>query len=180
MDKKAIVLARRYARAYLSLFVQDLTPENYRGCYQAAALFMQKPSLGFLLDLSLIARDIKLKELERIIKTCGLPASCNTVAALVVDHHRAFLLGELFAQLAQLYKHYAKIDVCTVRSSAPLSSQEQKDLEVSFAQQTGQDLSFTYFVDTSLIAGIRCQSTDFLWEHSVDQVVRRLENSLKY
>lgn len=179
MDKRGIVLARRYARAYLSLY-QDLTPENYQGCYKAAALFKQKPDIGFLLDLSLIARDVKVKELELIIKACGLPASCNAIGALLIDHHRASLLGELFVQLAQLYKQQAGIDTCTVKSSTVLSTQEKKDIEQALERKTEQALTFVYSIDPGLIAGMRCQTSSFLWEHSVEQVVRRLENSLKH
>lgn len=180
MDKRDIILARRYARAYLGLFMRDMTSTNYQGCYKVAALFVQKPALGFLLDLSLITRTLKLKELERIIAVCGLPVSCNKVTTLLIDHHRAGLLGEMFIQIAQLYKRQAGIDTCTVRSSSTLSVEEKKDIEAVLQQQTQLGLTFTYAVDPSLIAGMRCQTTDFLWEHSVDQVVRRLENSLKH
>ena len=179
MDKGSIILARRYARAYLELFFDTIPVASYKAFERAADLFVKKPRLGFLLDLGVIDRDLKIKEVDRIAQLCGLPTSCEKLVVLVVDHKRGSLLGEIFAQIADLYKHRAKIDDCYVTSSISLSDKEKKEVESGFEQQTGVTLNFEYSVDPSLIAGMRCQTTALLWEDSVDQRLRRLENVLK-
>ncbi len=179
MDRISIVLARRYARAYLSLFYDTLPTDAHKVFTQSAQLFTQKPNLGFLLDLSIVSRETKLQELDVVVQECGLPASAKKIIALAIDHKRGSLLGEIFYQIAQLYKQQAHVDVCTVTSSSALSSDQKKDIERTFAQKTGIQYSFVYAIDPSLIAGIRCQSTHEVWEDSVDQKLRRLENSLK-
>ncbi len=179
MDKGAIILARRYARAYLDLFFDTLTITSYHSFERAADIFLKNARIGFLLDLSVMSKELKLKEIHRIVRACGLPESSGKIIALVVEHKRGSLLGEVFTQIADLYKRLAKIDECQVASSSVLSDQEKMSIERCLQQQTEATLSFEYRVNPNLIAGICCQTSTLRWEDSVDKKLRRLEQLLK-
>jgi F0F1-type ATP synthase delta subunit len=112
--------------------------------------------------------------MRAIIKKWELPAYFEPLLLMLIDHQRAGLVTLVLKKIYKIYeKEYALLQV-TVSSAHELSSVQTALLTEKFSRMTGHTLHVTYLLDAKLIAGIRLQSSIFLWEHSVRKTLSML------
>lgn len=174
-----MILSARYAKAYVGVFKNHLAKDDIIVFKNAALFFATKNALTFFLETSLLTSDYKKKQLERLTATCKLPLSFSVLLELLISHKRVGLLPRVCRNISFLLKEIYKTADCSVKSSSPLSPELREQLDIFLHTATGKDIVFDYTVDPLLIAGIRCQTEQLLWENSLQKKLRALENTLK-
>jgi F-type H+-transporting ATPase subunit delta len=171
------LIAKRYAHAFLNLYINNLTDADFIEVQHAIVFFSQNRPLLALLKVPHIQSEEKIAALEQVlIANYKLPEVFKKLIALLVHNKRASLILETLEQLKKLYRAHQNIEFYKISSSHVLNGTELKTLQKFLAQKTGRTIFYTYTIDPSLIAGIRMQSNERLWEYSIKKQLASLSH----
>lgn len=99
----------------------------------------------------------------------------QSMLVLLEQQQRLLLLPDVVQRVVDSYKKRHNIEYCRVSSALPLTDEQAEKLKQLLEQLSGKKLLCFYETDPSLIAGIRARSETFVWEDSVEQRLRMLE-----
>lgn len=185
MDRSSsVVLARRYAQAYLNVYEHELT-DSVRENIKALRDFLGLNSrIVFFLMVPSIAEEVKVRGIAFLGEKFELPKGLQKSMHILLQSKRACLLGRFFDFIDILYqKKYGRVSF-VVSSSHEIASQDKEILQnflkklVSLekcADRADYDILCTYKIDKKLIAGIRMQSNTHVWEHSIAKQLRSVQ-----
>lgn len=162
-----LVIAKKYAQAFLNVYADQMTYDDFFNVCSAAEFFSENKKLLFFLSWPVVATTTKEEALYKILAQCKLSGPFKKLVAILVLHKRTFLIKDVLKQLCILYKKSNNIAAFTISSSHRLHDEEIKMLQEFLANITKHAIIYTYSIDKDLIAGIRLQSETFLWEHSI-------------
>lgn len=169
-----LLIAKRYAIAYLNIF-----PIDERDCAQIkkAKSFLDSHKEVFsLLKVPLLDPAIKITALKYyLIEQFSLAASFATLIQLLVNQKRSYLINLVLEQIQILYEDKQGIESFIIASSDMLAPNDIKALEQFLADKTGHTIMSVPTTDATLIAGIRMQSADHLWEYSIKKQLNAIE-----
>jgi len=174
----ALPLEKRYAHAFLNVFADVITPKVLASTEALCDYLKKHRRVVFMLKLSVLDDQIKLHGLYELCKRFDLPSPFKKLIDLLQTQHRLPLLPDIVCHLEELYMERNQIYPLTIRSSIELMPDERTPLEKFLAQQLPGTILCTYHTDSRLIAGIRAQSTTYLWEKSVARQLRDIEAAL--
>jgi F-type H+-transporting ATPase subunit delta len=175
-----IVIARRYAHAFLNVFIESLSNNDLTNIEQAIDFFTKHKQLIALLKVPHIDTQQKSDALEYILlKIYHLPESFKKLVSLLVSQKRAYYILEVLIQLNEYYQIYKNIEYFQIKSSHQLEQKELELLEQFLKEQTEAIIIYKYEIDPDLIAGIRMQSNTLLWEYSIQKQLNALTHQLK-
>ncbi len=167
VNSKAAIVAKRYAQAFINVFLDTLSLQDYDNMQMAAVginkqvlLFLRVPALDYA---------VKKDALAMLSKRFSLPSSVQKLLQVLLHDNRAFLVCDVLRYVCLLYRQYKHIAEFAIMSSHPLTRDDIEVIKHFLAQMTGQDIMYTYKIDKELIAGIRLQSDTLLWEYSIRQ-----------
>jgi ATP synthase F1 delta subunit len=175
VDSGTTIVSKKYALAFLNLFGSRLSPVDIEHIDQAMRFLFEHQQVLGLLKISGISNEDKRRVLYKFAQKYKLPALFNHVIDLLVEHKRAFILPHVLEMIIFVFQQREGIDTFKISSSHPLEKEVIAILEHFLQQKTGQRIRSSYTIDESLIAGIRMQSSTFLWEYSVAQQLRELQ-----
>lgn len=165
--------ARHYARAFLKVF-PDLSQEMLFDAIEKMLSYHDKNRLVFrLLEFSSVRRDEKVKAMNCLCTKLGLPEPISRLVASLIQRKVINLLPTVLISLRTEFKKAARIFDFTLTSSHPLPEEQKDAIEKQLAQAVDGTINVEYHQDSSLIAGIRLQSSTYYWE---DSVARRIQN----
>jgi len=167
VNSKIAIVAKRYAQAFINIFLDTLSLQDYDNM-QIAAASINKQVL-FFLRLPALDYSVKKNALSTLSKQFKLPSSVQRLLYVLLHDSRAFLICDVLRCVCLLYRQYKHISEFAIISSHPLTENEIEVVKHFLAQMTRQDIMYTYKVDKELIAGIRLQSDTLLWEYSIRQ-----------
>lgn len=179
MDRSGLFLARRYAQAFLKVWYHSLRAEDIMGFERIEQFFKTHQPACFFMDLSLLSIASKREVVLNLVERFKLPQSSYSLIMLVIGQRRALLLGDVFHQLADLYKERADIVTFTVQSSYLLQEDERKTIENFLKEQIEGQVFCSYELNHELIAGIRIFNEQYRWECSAQAQLRALYNSVR-
>lgn len=171
-------LARRYARAFLNVFSTTLSSSDLENLKKMAKFLSKHSHACFLMELSLLPEDVKIKAIIDVCKRFNLSDPCHKLWLLLVKHQRASLFPDVLYLIVELYQRDANIMTFTVSSSMALSDHQKQKIEKFLHTHVKGSVLCSYILDQKLIAGIRLQSDSLLWENSIQRSLRMLQESL--
>jgi ATP synthase F1 delta subunit len=171
-------LSKKYAQAYLNAFFDQCTITDYHAIAAACRSLKKNRRLIFFLTLSSIDPVVKALSVEQICKKYSLSSSIKKLLYLLLEKNRLFLIPQILEAIAFLYCKRAKLQLFHMSTSHSVTQNILDTLDKFLVCQTGQTIVCTHSIDTSLIAGVRLQSNDFLWEYSVRKSLRTVRLSL--
>ena len=172
MNEKKNTLALRYAQAFLNVYYSDYTLSDFRLIQQAAQFFKTHKKACFFMQLSLLDREVKEESLYLLCNQLSLPGSYKKLFSLLIYQKRVYLLPRVFEQLMFEYERRAHYLPIHIKTTQLLSEIEQKRLVDFLAQKTGKIILPVYSLDTDLIAGVRALSQSYLFEYSIQGILR--------
>jgi F-type H+-transporting ATPase subunit delta len=171
-------LAKRYAQAFLNVFKDKISDATIETSEQLSILLKQHKHYLALLTVASCTPDIKQKILNTLlIKKGCLPRVYESLISLLIDHAREGLLSEVLHQIVQVYQQRHNILAFEIKSSHSVTDKELNGMGQFLAVQTGCDIIYTHRVDPSLIAGVRMESSCYVWEYSVRNSIKSLQNT---
>lgn len=174
-----IELAKKYAVAFLNIYEQTITYQDYQSFIQAEHFLKHHRKALFLFNIPLIKQSIKKNVLDEWRKKYILPESFNKLIDLLLMHQRLWLLPDIVQCLVQEYRFRNNILFFTISSSYQLEPSELEVLRDYLAQKTGKSIDYVHTITPdTLIAGIRMQSSSYVWERSVGKQLKLMRRSL--
>jgi len=167
--KQVISVARNYAIAFLNTFEDDMTPQDFLRIRAIRDFWLDNKKMFTFLNVPGFDLMKKKELLNALLKEFDAPAFLQELIVLLVRHGRASYIPDVLEQVCDLYKERNNILFFTITSTYELSEDELKTIEQFLAHKTGKKILFNWSIDTSLIAGIRCQSDTLVWEHSISK-----------
>ena len=179
MDITEKILARHYAQAFLNIYMDFLKEDDYEIICSLFNFFKERRQACFLMRLSLLHADVKCKALDEIAEKFELPDCFKKLLHLLVEHKRTLLLADVFDEICNEYKKRKGMVTFQVKSVGQLSEQQKKSIEKFLTQVTQKIVLCSYKEDMNLIAGLRLQSKQYLWETSLRDRLNRVRSTLK-
>lgn len=108
----------------------------------------------------------------------GSPVELVNVLKLMAERGDLDMVKDVAAALGQVLTGRGEVVKAEVVSASDLSESEQEQLRKSLAEQYGEDLSFSFRVDPSLLGGLRVRVGDRLIDTSVASRLAAMRESL--
>lgn len=173
------IVAGRYAQAFLNVFWDQLTVRDHEAVIAARSFFKGHKQACFLMKLALLNRVIKIKALHKIRIDLGLSNSFDKLFTLLIDDKRSDLLYECFKALCEQIDQRKGTVFFTVTTVGDLNEEQKKIINAYLENAVCQKVQCRYKQDSELIAGIRLQSAQFLWEASIRDRLNKMRSCLK-
>jgi len=174
----ARTLARRYAKAFVLTFKDEITPDVFACIQEVVAELKEHRTALFFLSLPSMRDAQKLKAMHQLCTKLTVSSACNRLMALLVRDKRAFLLLDVFSYVIEFYQEVHNIQTFTISSAQELTQEQLTAMQQFLAHTTGNDIIYKHTVTPALIAGIRAQSTTHVWEISVAKRLRSMRLAL--
>jgi ATP synthase F1 delta subunit len=172
MNEKRELLALRYAAAFLNVYYKEYVLADFSLICQAAKFFKTHTKACFFMQLSLLDRTVKEESLHLLCYKLSLPDSYKKLFSLLIDQKRVFLLPTIFEQLVLEYERRAGYLPMNIKTTYVLNDVEQEKFIQFLTEKTHKTILPVYSVDQQLIAGIRVTSQSYLFEQSVQGMLR--------
>ncbi len=170
-------IARKYAYAFLNIFGNKISLDDIIH-FQAAEQFLRStPRALFLLKVPGLPEQVKKDGLLGLCSRFQLPRETAILITLLLKNKRVYLIKAIFTNIIDIYKERKNVQVFMVSSSIELSSFHRSQVEAFLATRITGVIIYKYMVDKRLIAGMRLQSDNYLWEYSLQKQLRDLECS---
>ena len=166
MNINEVILSRKYATAFLNLFIDKLSITDYDTIVRTAAFLKEEPTLVSYFKLPRVGA-VKKKVIAALFEEFKLPPTLKKLTDLLVQDQRLFLLPQVLKSMVQLYRQRKGIMAFEVTSSYTLTQKQLETIKDLLAAKTRKHIEYEYKVDNELIAGIRLQSDTVLWEYSI-------------
>ncbi len=167
-------IVQKYAKAFSRVYDDTITREIVDRLELAARfLYVHRRAL-FLLRVSVIDRKVREEAILEFCDRFKLGDAIKKLVKVLLNDKRASLLAPVFEAIGMLYKKRNSIVEIAVTSSCVLSDAQRSSLEAFLARHIVGEKTYTYTVDTSLIAGVRVLSDSCLWEFSIEKQLREL------
>jgi len=179
MNGVSSTVAKKYATAFLNLFIDEFSCEDIHRVCQAGKTFKRNHTLLFFLGCPMIAADVKKQALDEMLEiySLGRP-SFEKLVTLLIQDNRTYIVGHVLSEICSIYAKRKKLAYVSITSAHELTQQDLAIVERFLANLTEVSIIYDYKIDKSLIAGIRVQSDTFLWQYSVSNRLEQIELSL--
>ncbi|MDP3788722.1 MAG: ATP synthase F1 subunit delta [Candidatus Chromulinivorax sp.] len=171
-------LAKKYAHAYLNVFSDQHTFQDFCSLWRASQFLSEHHSLLFYLSLSMIHEADKKRFIDLFFEKFHLFDSLKQLFYLLLQNKHIFLAADVLRDIYGLYKIKHNIADLQVTSSSDLSEEKLEEIKQFFTKLSGQRVEIRYAVHPGLVAGIRLQTETLLWEYSIAQQLRKLKQEL--
>lgn len=175
----SIAVANRYARA----LSDTLAPgADFRavleGLGKYRAVFAENAELREALESPAIPPEQKQRLLTALLERMNIGGVVHDFLRVVLAHYRMTLLDNIVVAFRRIA--YERMDVVEVRltSAMPLTSDQQQQVRLRFAQMTGQQIEIEYRQDPSLIGGLIAQVGSTVYDGSVQGQLQRIRQQL--
>lgn len=174
MDIRAVLTARKYAQAFLNLFIDSVTPEIYSNLIVLRAFLRSHRNAIIYFSLPHIATEAKIQLLDTLGEKLKPSEPVKKLFETLIRHNRAQILPEVLNKICEYYRARKNIVLFDIESSHVLDKQSVATLEKFLACNTGKNIVSTQHINQDLIAGLRLQSDTMLWEYSIRKQVHEL------
>lgn len=171
-------LAKKYAHAYLNVYSDQHTYQDFCSLWRASQFLSEHHSLLFYLSLSMIHEIDKKRFIDLFFEKFHLFDSLKQLFYLLLANKHIFLAGHVLRDIYGLYKIRHNIAQLHVTSSSDMSEEKLEEIKQFFTKLSGQHVQINFAVDPKLIAGIRLRTETLLWEYSIAQQLRKLKQEL--
>ena len=163
------VIAKKYANAFLNVFIDQLSPQTMRHVCSLGDFLSRNHLLIYFLRWPVLAKEVKIKALDDMLHQFSLGQPFGKLISLLADNKKMHLIGDILKHICTLYDVRKKRIHFTIASSHDLTTHECSVIVEFLANITGASIIYDYKVDKNLIAGIRLQSNTYLWQYSIGQ-----------
>lgn len=172
-------LARRYARALLSLARADGTLEAAGEELARTAAIFEEPRLRAVLLSPAIDIDRRRKLASEVVDSLNASAIVGNLLRLLADHDRIGVVGDVARSYESLVDQELGRIRIVIRSAVPLGPAE-RDAIIELARRlTGrQNIIPTTEVDTDLLGGVVLDVAGTVYDGSVKTQLLRLSREM--
>lgn len=171
-------VAKKYALAYLNLYIDELTDNMIEDVSRLKNFLYKNKKFYAYLSIPKLSLETKLDFVSRLCNAFNLSHGEITLMRLLVKQKRIDLLDATFKKIIEEY-HIKKGEILTNVYTSHEINDMQKMMISDFVQNhVKEKVELKFFIDKSLINGIRIKSSRRLWELSVRKHIKKFKNNL--
>jgi len=176
-----------YARAFADVVLADIVKTGTSHLDPARALqelnsiealLKESDQLRRVLENPAIPGNSKRAVIDAITAKLGTSRQVRNFVAVITDHRRLALFGEIVKQLAQELNDRQGFAEAQVSSARQLSDPEKQMLEAEITKMTGKEVRAHYEQDASLLGGAVVQVGSTIYDGSVKGQLDRIKEQL--
>lgn len=179
MDIRAVSTARKYAQAFLNIFIDEITPEIYSNLQALHTLLRNHHNALIYFSLPHIAIEAKLQSLDELGEKLKPALPVKKLFETLIRHNRAQLMPEVLNKICEYYRIRKNILLFNIESTEQLDSATISILERFLTCNTGKNITSIQHVNPNLIAGLRLQSDTLMWEYSIRKQMNELTKIIR-
>lgn len=173
-------IAKKYAQAFMVVFPKSFTLHDIKKIESARVFLQTHQRTLFFLQLPQFDAERKKSMVADLIDYFSLPHDFAAMILLLIEHNRASYIPRVLYWMIQLYLSRIDALAFSISSAHNLDSHHIASMEKFLETLLHKKIIGTPSVDPSLIAGVRLQSNDYLWEYSVRKQIRSLKTLQKF
>ena len=171
-------ISKKYALAYLNLYINELTDKMVEDLVRLRKFLYKNKKLYAYLSIPKLSLDMKLNFVDRLCSAFNLADSEITLIRLLIKQKRIDLLDPILKKIIEEY-HTKKGEILLNVYTSHEVNDTQKIILHDFVQNfVKEKIELKFFIDKNLINGIRIKSYRRLWEHSVRKHLKKFKNNL--
>jgi F-type H+-transporting ATPase subunit delta len=161
-------LAKRYARAFFDIAVEEGKIEDYgRELAAFASLIVQNKALQEFLANPIFELKSKKNVIEELLGRTQISGRTANFLRLLVDKQRINFLGEIENAYREFMDKSLKKVRVSVKTPYPLTSELEGALKQRVAEMTGKEVEMIVEDDASLIGGLSVRVGDTMYDGSI-------------
>jgi F-type H+-transporting ATPase subunit delta len=178
MNINLVPLAKKYAVAFLNVFGQTISYDDFEQICLLGDFFQNHKQALFFFGLPHIPMEEKIRSLVSVIERYSLPLSLKRLFILLIEDGRSLLLQEVMNQICEEYQQRHGLQTFSISSSHELTKEEREEIKKMLEHITNNKVRYTFTIDKKLIAGLRLQSSTVLWEYSIEKQLRNFARAV--
>jgi len=172
-------IARRYAKALLSLGLEDQSQEvMVRQLDDLAGTLKGSAELREALGNPIFPLSERKATMEALCTRCALTRTMRNFVMLLLERGRVLALPDTAREFGVLVDAHAGRVRARVTSAAPLSPDLEGRLRVALEQRHGKKVLLEKQVDPALIGGLVTEVGDVTYDGSIKHQLEALRDSL--
>ncbi len=168
-------LTKKYARAFFNLYGKQLTDAIIDNVIACKVLLEDNKKIEAFLLLSSVPLEKKTALFQELFNAFKLPIVFNNLAKCLLEQRRIDLLGKILQKIADEYLAQKNIINFTVHTSHAISDQDKENLTSFIQKKVPQDIVVNFFLDITLICGIKIKSDMLQWERSIAKQLKNIK-----
>lgn len=168
-------IAKKYAKAFMLVFPQSFSRDDIQVMNYAYNFLKTHKKILFFLQLPQFNEERKKAMIADLLQYFSLPASLDSLIHLLIKHNRTFYLPDILSNIIELYAEKTNSIEFLCSSTRILNQQQQDAIQKFLNHSLNKEIILTSIIDNSLIAGLRLQSHNYLWEYSVQKQIQALQ-----
>ncbi|NVM57399.1 MAG: F0F1 ATP synthase subunit delta [Desulfobacterales bacterium] len=172
-------IARRYAKALLTIGKEDGQAEAYRKELADFIQFLEEQEdLEQAISNPLYDAESRKKVLQAVVERLGLSRVMMSFLFLVFDKGRIQYLKDIYAFYEKLTDELANIVRADLVSAVDLTEETVAKIQAALSKKTGKEVKLETKVDPSLIGGVVTKIGDLVLDGSIRTQLVSLKESL--
>jgi F-type H+-transporting ATPase subunit delta len=167
-------ITQKYAKAFMAVFPKSFTFTDVKKIEITQKFLQTHKQILLFLQLPQFDQEKKQSMIADLISHFSLPDHFSTIILLLIEHKRSFYIPAVLSSIIQLYKKQTNSIEFFIKSTHNLNEQHIELVKQFLGQLLNKNIIGTPSIDTSLIAGIRLQSDNYLWEYSIRKHIQTL------
>lgn len=173
------ILARKYARAFLNLYFDVLGDQHVIALAHLHGTLSTHRGVLAYLSLPGLTVQVRQEFFSRLCENFVLPPYFYRLIIVLSERNNVDLLPAVVMAIMKEFWRRKHIIHFEVHSSHALLTDEQAAVVGFLTNKTGAAVvQASFFVDESLICGIKMRSDGYIFEHSVARELKKFEQSL--
>lgn len=173
------ILASKYARAFLNLYFDALNDQHIASLTSLYEVLDKNRGVLCYLSLPNLMDSVKRDFLSKVCEGFVLPIYFHRLIAGLVEKNNIELLPLVVMAIIKEFWRRKHVIHFVVHSSHSLGTDEQAIIVNFLTLKTGAAMiQATFFLDESLICGIKMRSDGYIFEHSVARKLKEIEQLL--
>lgn len=169
-------LSIKYARAFFNNYGAQLQQADFWQIKQASSEIVKNKSVLELFSLYQQAEQQKI--IKIILNHFKLPDCFSRLLVLLQKHKRLLLLPNILDEVAELFLYKNKLLFFQITSCPELSASQQDQAVAYLERATGMKILYELSEKQALIAGLKMQSKQFLYEDSISCRLQKIHRKL--
>lgn len=161
------ILSRKYAQAFINLYTDSISIDLFEKIKEMEIFLNSRKKAIYFLSIPNIKMETKQKVLNAIFEKFGVKKILEPLIKVLSEQKRLFLINDILRDIRFLYKERKNIITFNVSTSHEISDTDFKVIKHFLETQTNKNIICYHNIDKSLIAGLRLNSSNFLWEYSI-------------